>query len=119
MGKILPTAFYIFACYCSTALLHHRRSLNPVIDIAANAKGDDAECAESQRQLRVDVRTEGWQRIRIMLDEHSLDDEQIVVQAHHRVDQGDEDYCIDGSTDGRSDQNSASVMRKARRGLVL
>ena len=79
--------------------LYHGR-INPVVHIAAHTEDNDAEGANGQRQLGVDMTAEGGQWVVVMLDVHGLDNEQIVVKADNGVDQSDEHDGINGCADG-------------------
>ena len=63
-----------------TPELHHRGSVNPVVNDAAHTEGHNAKCADSQSHLRAARTLEGRQWILVIADEHGLHDEQVVIQ---------------------------------------
>ena len=65
--------------------LQRRGCEQPVVDARTDAEEGNACGAESQSHTGVDIGLERRQRIVRGLDIHSLDDEQIVVQAHNGV----------------------------------
>ena len=65
---------------CLTPELHHRSSVNPVVNDAAHTKGHNAQCADSQSHLRAARALEGRQWILVIADEHGLHDEQVIIQ---------------------------------------
>ena len=64
--------------------------MNPVIEAADDTEGDDAEGADGKGQFGVAIAAEGGQRVIRILDVHRLNNEEVVVQAHYRIDQRDE-----------------------------
>ena len=66
----------------------------PVVDAAAYSEEHDAYSAEGESQLGVEIALEGGQGRVGRDDVHRLHDEQVVVETHHGVDQGDEHYEI-------------------------
>ena len=63
-----------------TPELHHRSSVNPVVNDAAHTEGNNAKCADSQSHLRAARALEGGQWILVIADEHGLHDEQVIIQ---------------------------------------
>ena len=84
LSHFLSDFLYMFL----TVVLEYRSSKQIVVDARADAEEGNACGAESQSHTGVDIGLERGQRIVRGLDIHSLDDEQIVVQAHDGVDQG-------------------------------
>lgn len=62
--------------------LHHRDGDTEqiVVETRANAEEGNAQCADSQRNLRGTLSTERRQRCISLLDIHGLDDKQVVVE---------------------------------------
>ena len=120
--------------------LHGYSRINPVINIAAYAKSNNAQRTYSQGHLSIETCRKRRQRLVVMLDEHGLDNKQIVVkvltkamkttayvQAPIVVDicaplaaamntKNFENIPANGGMPPR--ENKASVMIKLRRGLV-
>ena len=63
---------YLARCYAS--------SLDCLVDTANNSEEEDACCADGEGELCVTVALECWQWLVILVDEHSLHDQQIVVE---------------------------------------
>ena len=63
---------YLARCYAS--------SLNSLVDTAYNSEEEDAGSTDSEGELCVTVALECWQWLVGLVDEHSLYDQQIVVE---------------------------------------
>ena len=63
---------YLARCYAS--------SLDCLVDATYNSEEEDAGCADSEGKLCVTVALECWQWLISLVDEHSLDNQQIVVE---------------------------------------
>ena len=71
---IFHFSFFIYLARCYT------RSLNSLVDAAYNSEEEDACCADSEGELCVAIALEGWKWLVSLVDEHSLNDKQVVVE---------------------------------------
>lgn len=60
---------------------------NPLVEIAAYTKGYDTEGAESQSYLGVAIACKRRQRIIVLINVHSFNDEQIIIKTDNRINQ--------------------------------
>lgn len=69
---IFNTKIFLARCYTS--------SLNSLVDAAYNSEEEDACGADGEGELCVAIALEGWKWLVSLVDEHSLDNQQIVVE---------------------------------------